>query len=243
MEEYLLKARLDDAIDMSYTQTKYLGFLDPAEVMYVNSLVKNANYLKTNFWGGFDDAERKIFAVGENSDILEDFPLKAITIRFRNEDQLSHRDILGSFMAQGVNRNSVGDILTEDGRAVIFVKSELANYFLQNLTKIGKTGVKCSENIDYPLPVAFRFTELSTVIASQRLDCLIAFLMKTSREKAGSAISNGLVTVNYKVITNRSQKMQEKDKISIRGKGKFLLDTIGPLTKKERLTVKIKKYI
>lgn len=243
MEEYLLKARLDDAIKSSYSQTKYLGFLDPAESLYLNSLVKNLNYLNVNFWGGFEDAERKIFAVGDNADIDEYFPLRVININFRNEDKLSHRDILGSFMAWGVNRNAVGDILVEDGRAVVFVKDELADYFLQNLTKIGKVGVKCSDEIEYPLPVAHRFTELKTVVASQRLDCVVAFLMKTSRDKAATAISSGIVTVNYKITTNRSQKLCENDKLSIRGAGKFLLDTIGPLTKKDRLSMKIKKYI
>lgn len=243
MEEYLLKARLDDAIKSSYAQTKYLGFLDPAETVYLNSLVKNLNYLEKNFWGGFEEAERKVFAVGDIAFENESFPITAITIKFRKEDKLTHRDILGSFMAWGVARNAVGDILVEDGRAVVFVKSELTEYFLQNLTKIGKIGVKCSTDIHYPLPVAHRFLELSTVVASQRLDCIVAFLMKTSREKAGTAISSGIVTVNYKISTNRSQKLCEKDKISIRGTGKFLLDILGPLTKKDRLSVKIKKYI
>ena len=78
------------------------------------------------------------------------------------------------------------------------------------------------------------FTEFSFVVASPRSDCVTAALVGYSREKSGAAIKAGLVTQNYQVAMSTSQKVDVGDKISIRGKGKFVLDRIGPMTKKGR---------
>ncbi len=243
MDEYLLKARLDDIIRASGKTTKYLGFLDPAEYIYISNMIKNRKDIDFNFWGGHSEAERVFLSIGDLSEINEYFPITAINIKFREEDKLSHRDFLGSFMGSGVTRSSIGDILVEDGRAVVFVKSDLAQYFVNSITKIGKVGIKCSENPEYPLPQMHRTVDLNGVVASTRLDCVIALLAKTSREKACTLISSGLVNVNYVEVTSNSYKVNEKDKISIRGKGKFMIETINTPTKKGRLPINCKKYV
>ncbi len=243
MDEYLLKARLDDAIKLSYKSQRFLGFLDPAEAEYLKSLLKFQNEVEYKFWGGFQEAERQFLSVSREQITNESFPISAITLSFREVDKLNHRDFLGSFMSQGVTRNSLGDILVENGRAIVFVKNELVEYFTVNLRKIGKVGIKSEIGYKEPLPTPHSFLDLGGVIASQRADCVIAFLMKSSREKAANAIKSGIVTCNYKELDSVSQKINEEDKISIRGTGKFLVTNLGPFTKKERLIIKCKKYI
>lgn len=243
MDEYIIKARFEDAVNTAYYQDKFLGFLDPAEANYLHNISKYQKDAMCAFWGGFEDAERVFLGVGSDVIEPEEFPITAITLTFRPADKLTHRDFLGSLMSQGVTRASVGDILVEEGRAVIFVKNELLNYFVSGITKIGKVGVKCSVGVSLPLPVAHTFMELKNVVASERADCIIAFLMKSSREKAVQAIRAGIVTVNYEELKSVSQKLKEKDKVSIKGHGKFLIDTLGPYTKKERLIIKCQKFI
>ena len=110
---------------------------------------------------------------------------------------------------------------------------------------IPKTGsTVCLRRAYFALPAAVRNRWLifSFVVASPRLDCVTAALVGYSREKSGAAIKAGLVTQNYQVAMSTSQKVDVGDKISIRGKGKFVLDRIGPMTKKGRLSIFGRKY-
>ena len=80
--------------------------------------------------------------------------MTGLTVKFRRQDALSHRDFMGSFLAQGVVRASLGDILAEEGRAVLFVKTELAPHFLSQIDKIGRVGVQITKGFTDPLPQA-----------------------------------------------------------------------------------------
>ena len=128
------------------------------------------------------------------------------------------------------------------GRCVAFLREEMAEYFLQNIEKIGRVGVKASLSREEPLPIARTFLDMSGVVASPRLDCLVAFLCRTSREKAAGLIAAGLVSVNHREALSPSSRLQEGDKVSVRRQGKFLLDQLGPTTGKGRLVVKCRKY-
>ncbi len=54
----------------------------------------------------------------------EAFPIAPLTLTYRKEDKLGHRDFLGSFMGLGIEREAVGDILIGEGRCVVFVREE-----------------------------------------------------------------------------------------------------------------------
>ena len=77
-----------------------------------------------------------------------------------------------------------------------FLRREMAPYFLDNIRKIGRVGVKASLGAEEPLPVRREFQELSGVVASARLDCLVGLLCRTSREKAAGLITAGAVQRN-----------------------------------------------
>ena len=94
----------------------------------------------------------------------------------------------------------------------------------------------------FPLPEGQRFEELSFTVASNRLDCAVACFVRSSREKADKLFSQGLVTHNYEVENPYPTVLQEGDKVSIQGYGKFIIDKIGPETKKGRLKLAARKY-
>ncbi len=243
MDEYFLKARFEDAKKLAFKGTKFMGFFDPAEAQFLKSLSKKDKDCEFSFWGGYEEAERVFLAVSRDYITKEEFPLKAITISYREVDKISHRDFLGAFMSQGVERAALGDMLIEKGRAVVFVREELTDYFLKSITKIASHGVKCSLGFDKDLPLSKEFLDINGVIASNRADAVIAFLIKSSREKAALQIKIGNVNVNYTEIDSLTHKLCENDKISIRGHGKFIVEEIGTLTKKGRMIIKGKKYI
>lgn len=76
-----------------------------------------------------------------------------------------------------------------------------------------------------------------------RLDAVISTSFGISREKASSLVKNGCVKLNYCICDDNSKKIKEEDLISVRGFGRFKIDKITGTTKKDRITLVIKKYI
>lgn len=241
----LLFRRIEDAAAISQNRPHYIGFLNEAECDTAKSYLKNRIDVNYSFYGGYEDAERCM--LGFFPEYLEasakDFPIEAITFSFRQEDSLSHRDFLGSFMALGIERSAVGDILVEAGKCVAFIRREMLSYFTDEIRKVGRVGVKLKNGYKLPLPDAREYKELSGVVASERVDCIVALLSKQSREKAANMIKSGLVQLNHVEISSTSLKVNVGDKLSIRTKGKFIIDEYGKLTGKGRLPVSARKYI
>lgn len=239
----MLAAKVRDCLKISLGRACFLGFLDESEAAYCQDLLSRER-TACLFWGGYEGAQRVM--AGFFPDYLEPdpeaFPLAAITLRYRPEDKLGHRDFLGSFMALGIQRDVVGDILVGEGRTVAFVRAELSGYFTDSLTKIGRTGVKVQAGYTEPLPISVAYKDVGGVIASERLDCLLGLLIHTSRSKAAGLITAGQVAVNHREALELSGKVQEGDIISVRGHGKFIIDQLGPLTGKGRLNVRCRKY-
>lgn len=243
MIDKLLKARVDDALRLGKKSPKFIGFLDPAEAADVAAYVNVAGSAYM-FFGGYEGAERLVLGVFPMyiEPSAELFPVAPITLEFKSEYPLSHRDFLGAFMAQGIERSTVGDILIEPGRCVAFIRDEISDYFLQNIAKIGRVGVRLKQGFGEPLPGVNSFEEKSGVIASPRLDCVVSFLSGKSREKSSTAILGGRVFLNYREAGEVSKPVSEGDIVTIRSEGKFIVDTLGPNTKKGRLIIKCRKY-
>ena len=215
----------------------YLGFLDEGGRAVLSEALSRRRDVSFAFWGGFPEAERAM--LGLFPDYMEAdaqaFPIKAVTFSFRPADKPGHRDFLGAMLGLGVERSVVGDILIGEGRCVAFVKAELA-------PKRGRVGVKARLGAEEPLPVGHTFKEIKGVAASSRLDCLTALAARISREKAASMVVLGLVQVNHREICSPSARVAEGDVLSIRGHGKYIIDRLGPLTQKGRLSVQCRKY-
>ncbi len=244
METELLKARAEDtaAICARTGRPKYLGFLSAAEAVFAERLLKNSA-CRTELWGGYETAERVM--LGCFPDWAEDsfFPVSSVTFTYRGIDSLSHRDFLGTLMSLGITRESVGDILTEQGRAVVFVTDEIKSYILTQVTKVGGTGVAVSEGFAGQLPQSGRLAGFSGTCASERIDCVVSELCGLSRSRSSELISQGLVTVNSVQVLKSTKTVEAGDIISVRGKGRFAVDSLDGRTKKNRIIIKYKIYV
>lgn len=246
MDDAVLEAKLKDAVRIAeHGRLHFVGFLDERQAGVAQSCMRRAGFSNYLLWGGYEEAERVLF--GAFPDYLEacpqEFPLETITASYRGCDQLTHRDFLGALLSKGVVRETLGDILVEPGRAVLFARAEIADFLLQQTEKIGRVGVKLARGAQEPLPEAHTFAPFSGVVASARLDCIAALAVGLSREKAAGLISAGLVMLNHEVVTSVSTQVPEGAKLSVRGKGRYILDRVGPVTKKGRLSVAGRKYI
>ena len=247
IQDDLLEARLADAVRIAQEKWRphFVGFLDEREAELAKRQMKAMEIDNYVLWGGYPEAERVLFgAFPEYShEDISVFPLCAVTARFRKEDTLSHRDFLGALLSQGVQRETIGDILTEPGRCVLFLREEVLSFLLQQTSKIGRTGIRWQEGAEPPYPPAHLFQEGWAVVASPRLDCVAAAMIGLSREKTADMIRAGLVSLDHQPVDSVSVEVKEGAVLSIRGKGRFVLDRFGSVTKKGRLNIFWRKYV
>ena len=119
-EQDLLAARLEDSIKLSRKRPCFLGFLDEAQAAFCQERLSRRQDVAYLSWGGHEYAERVV--LGFFPDYLEPapeyFPITPLVLSYRKEDKLTHRDFLGSFMALGVERSVIGDIVVGEGQCV-----------------------------------------------------------------------------------------------------------------------------
>lgn len=124
-----LIARLNNGIDLCLTRQKpyFMPFMSERKQALLVSELKKAYFDNYLFFGGYDDSERKMLGLFFDEPSTSMFPICGIEFSFRKCDRLTHRDFLGSLMSLGIERETVGDILVEDGRAVIVSSLRLDN--------------------------------------------------------------------------------------------------------------------
>ena len=244
MDKKLLLARLDDALrHCEHTgRPSFLGFLSEKEASVSREYLSHAsdNY---EFFGGYDGALRTVLGLIPAGMTNLAFPIVSLTFSFRKQDKLSHRDFLGAIMGLGLARETIGDILVEEGRAVVFVEPSAAKYILSEINKVGRVGVKVEEGASYPLPEISELKEFTVTVASVRLDCVVASLCSVSRKDAAELIEKEFVSVNSFVCEKITGKVKNGDTISVRKKGRFVIKSVDGVSKKGRTVMIFDKYI
>ena len=194
------------------------------------------------FFGGYDEAERKvIYFVPEGAEPeYRDLCLLTSAIFA----PLNHREVLGSLMSLGIDRKLVGDILISDGKVQIIAKKEISSFIIQNFLRAGRVKLSFEvsdiENMEAPEK---NTKEIAGTIKTLRLDSVVALAFGLSRSSAKEFINASKVFVNDKNILKSDFPIKEGDKLTLRGKGKAFLKEVGDFTKKERIFVTIERYI
>ncbi len=244
----LLEARIGDMFSRCSRNfvPVYSGFLDEHQCALAEKICRNqCGELKYMMWGGYADAQRKMLCVYNDyydNYIMEEIPLKCLTFFYRKEDALSHRDFLGSLMAMRLKREVIGDIITAEGEAQVFVTEVAARLICSTVSKIGKVGVRIADDVSFHLENNQEFMKICGTAASMRLDCIVGIAAGLSREKSASLIRADKVSVNHLTAASVSQEVHEGDVISVRGYGRYVLGESGGLTGKGRIHINLLKY-
>ncbi len=245
-EDQLLLARTEDAVRLAEHRSYpvFIGFLDQRQQQLVEALVRR-QAASFRFWGGYPDSERRLLGVFPSFMEPEEaaFPLLPLGFRYRREAALTHRDFLGTLMATGIKRETVGDILCGDGLAVVFVREEIASFLATQVDKVGGEGVTVVLPYTGELPAHHQFQEITGTVASERLDALVKLCIGSGREQAARLIKAGQCSLNHQVCLSVSASVREGDILSIRGRGRFRIARLGPQTSKGRLFVTVQKYL
>jgi RNA-binding protein YlmH len=245
-EEALFLRRLRDLADICAAKyiPRFTAFLTERQQHIAAEYIRQAGVENALLYGGYAQAVRKQCGFFPHSDDpeLDSFPLAALTIRYPAEKELSHRDFLGSLMAMGIKRESVGDLLPGGGRCILFLSESVLPVVSGELVKVGSTGVSITEGfIATDLPPQ-EFLPIRGTVGSARLDSLVKLLTGLAREKSAGLIRAGIVRRNDAPALSVSEAFAPGDTVTIRGYGKYIIDDIGSPTRKGRLPVNARQY-
>ena len=224
-----------------YRTAKFSRFLDCRE----QELLRKNGILGTLF-GGYDGAERRILGVFPDWEEPQysSYPIDLIKFTPKCESSLSHRQYLGTILSLGIERDKIGDILTEPEYAYVFLSSDISELILQNIKKVAGCGVS-AELADIKtvrLPEK-KFEIVSCIVASMRLDAVLSGILNKSRNDAKSIIISGRVFVNHFEVSKTDFCIKEGDLLSVRGFGRAEIFEIGAKTRSDKIHISYKKYI
>lgn len=169
-------------------------------------------------------------------------PLRVTGSSFKT---LSHRDYMGSILALGIEREVLGDIaVLSDSEAVIFASDVIAPYLLDSLTEVGRDSVRVTETSlpgDFEIPR--KFQKMTVIAASPRLDAIVGGIANVSRADAKELCLSGKVDLCYVTCLEGSAAVSEGDTVSVRGVGKFIIDSFNGETRSGRARVSVRKYL
>jgi len=246
MDDQLLKKRileLRKRAEFSY-RTEFTDFLTLSEINTAKTVLAGSNHC---FYGGLADTERLMLCIAPEDITItpELFPICGIRIvpkHVKFAGDFSHRDVLGSVLGLGLDRDVIGDIFIKDKEAYLLCSERIAVFLTEQLTQIRHTNVVCNIETADNSEFTKEFQVISRTVSAIRLDSVAAAAFGVSRSSAATAISGGKLFINGKEILSAATQVKEQDVISFRGLGKAKLKEIGSLTKKGRIAITIERY-
>ncbi len=248
-EARLLLGRMMDRKDQAeardtLTQT---GFLSPQEQALAEALLKQLPPTPHLFSGGYDQAERQLCVFLPSWMGEEELPpgvLAALEVQVPPLSALNHRDYLGSLMGLGLTREKIGDILLTSQGAQVEVLAEAKDILLDQWDKVGRYPIRLweipLENLSPAPPTLERRRD---TVSSLRLDAVAAAGFNLSRSKAAELIAAGKLMKNHRPCEKTDAPVAQGDVISCRGFGKFVLTTVGGISKKGRIILEMDRYV
>lgn len=192
--------------------------------------------------GGYPGARKqKVFFLADEDLFENDIVCLQARIdqRFR---KISHRDILGALMHLQIERSSFGDFWIEDNHIYLYTTETMSPFLQSSLTRINQLSVSFTETDKRPVQV-FHTRTFTAVIASERVDAVVAGLVHCSRKEAKEMIAQGLVQVNHSLLEQPDKLCNNNDTISIRGAGRFVFVRTLRSTKSDRIAAEFMQYV
>jgi RNA-binding protein YlmH len=214
--------------------------------MLAEDLLERERDIAFELEGGIPNCERRLCIIYHEDMDLEQIetPFEILEISWYNKaaKKPTHRDFLGSLIGSGIKREAIGDIMLQEEAAYVVCTKEIASFILYNVERVGNTPVKLK--IADEINVSEENEKIiSATVASLRLDSIISAGFRISRTKAAELIKSGRVRVNWEEKDLTSKTVKQNDVISIRGKGRIILEEITGNTKKDRIKITIRKFV
>ncbi len=245
-----LKKWLTELANRSYGQGVYCftHFLDLAGRSDFMSLVPSLPPVPWTLFGGAEGCERQMLRFGSEDTCGYDAPfpiqcLKIAPLNAKFAEPLTHRDYLGSLMALGIERETMGDIVVKPEGAYLFCEDRIAPYIMEHFTQARHTFLRCEAAASLPEGKLFETRRLTVQLSSQRVDALIAHVFKMSRGDAQDLFPAGKVFVSGRLCESPGYTPKPGDIISVRGFGRMKYVGIESLSKKGKENTVAELYV
>jgi len=220
-------------------------FLNLTEQRQAEAAARRAN-VHYMLFGGAEDAERRVLGVcGENEVTPADFPIVCLKVVRRSRSfgrELTHRDVLGTVMGSGTEREMVGDIALRDGCAYVFCLAQMAGYLEDALSRVGGTDTDCA--VSNPPEGCLHQTRPTLIqVASPRLDAVAAHLYRLSRQDVAELVRQGRISVDDTPAVKPDQPLKEGQVLSVRGHGRSRYMGRQSVSKKGKLNILMEEYV
>lgn len=246
-QDYLVLSNIYDMICSCVKSSKTVY----SKVFYTPNiykpLIKFCNNIGVNVYlsGIFNEYERAMIALTTLKGDKLNFPNELIAIKTKSKfSKISHKDYLGAVMNLGIKREKFGDFIVKNDVCYVAISSDIYSYVQDNLKFINKYPCKVDKlnKCAIELPT-YNFEEKIIIVNSNRLDLIVSRIINVSRTKSVSLINNSKVLIDYDVVNDKNAKIKENSIIIVRKYGKFKISKFLGLTQKNKIKIKVKKFI
>jgi len=246
-DERILLSRLHDKLEAARRGSPACtGFLSTAQQEACERFLQAAGRPRRLYAGGWPDAERKVCALLPDWQEEDGWqpPYTALRCRWQAGGKLTHRDLLGAVLGQGVEREKVGDLLVKPECCDVLVMAEMAPYLLQNLTGAGRVKLSVEElPLDRIEPPVLTVKVIRDTVSSPRLDAVMAAGFSAGRGRCAQLIAGGQVELNHMPCIKPDKAVREGDTLTCRGLGKCVVKELGGTSRKGRTIVTLERYV
>lgn len=247
----MLYARVDDMLYRAGRgEVTYSGFLNENERACIARYLRGkGDGIAYRFYGGYEDAQRTRLFIYPDYFEFEDIycSVCAVEIKGSGFAALHHSSFLGALTALGIERSKMGDIVVRQNSAVLIADENIAKFLLSSPSPLERVGRDSVKLFSFDIPKDFsnplEYKDIFDTVASPRLDAVTAALANLAREKAKALVASGNVLLNYLEETRYDAVISKGDILTVRGVGKFRIESIEDKTKKGRYKLTAKKYI
>ena len=224
------------------TVTKFLTNFE--QIVLSQIVAYNYNDFKVEFFGGFDDAERKKAKIISNEYYDVDYDIVCLKAKFNNKfNRVEHRNILGAVHNLGINFNRFGDIIVLENEVYIFVDEEIADYIAMEFTKAGRVNLDFQRVDLAEVGIEKKYEDFEIVSSSFRIDSIVAKITNKSRSKVKEFLEQDFIKLNHVVLRNGEKTCTSEDIISIRKYGRFVVKGYTQNKKSLKYRITISKLV
>ena len=224
------------------TVTKFLTNFE--QIVLSQVVAYNYSDFKVEFFGGFDDAERKKAKIISNEYYDVDYDIVCLKAKFNNKfNRVEHRNILGAVHNLGINFNRFGDIIVLENEVYIFVDEEIADYIAMEFTKAGRVNLDFQRVDLAEVGIEKKYEDFEIVSSSFRIDSIVAKITNKSRSKVKEFLEQDFIKLNHVVLRNGEKTCTSEDTISIRKYGRFVVKGYTQNKKSLKYRITISKLV
>ena len=224
------------------TVTKFLTNFE--QIILSQIVAYNYSDFKVEFFGGFDDAERKKAKIISNEYYDVDYDIVCLKAKFNNKfNKVEHRNILGAIHNLGINFNRFGDIIVLENEVYFFVDEEIADYIAMEFTKAGRVNLDFQRVDLAEVGIEKKYEDFEIVSSSFRIDSIVAKITNKSRSKVKEFLEQDFIKLNHVVLRNGEKTCTSEDIISIRKYGRFVVKGYTQNKKSLKYRITISKLV